>query len=807
MNIKLISLIVIALVMRVLFAPLVTLELDFNTFRAWSLMLAENGPQRFYENWSDYLPGYLYVLWGLGVLADAWPFFSHDFWVRILYKLPAIFADLATGYLIYKIVSKWSEQKAYIASFLYLLNPAVWANSTLWGQVDGITSLFSVFTLYLSFTQPFLSSAALAMGTLIKPQAAFIAPLIMYLWVTKHGVKKTVLLIPSSAVIFIAGFIPFAGNKPILPFIFERLAQAAGQYPYTSVNAFNLWALGGGWWKSDGTGLVSLQALGWFLLTLIIVLCVLTIQLRHRLDTAKLYLAAAVIFLASFLFLTRMHERHLLATLAPLAVAGSFYPVLYIPYLVISFNYSANLYYSYAWITNFFQEVFPSGTIDLLIIFNLLSFISLAVIFIRKKVPEFPHLEKLVNFTGFTQESNVGVVGFLEQMARIIIISILIFSFTTRVIGLQYPSTFYFDEVYHAFTAREMLRGDPKAWEWRNTPPEGFAYEWTHPPLAKLGMVVGMKILGEQPLGWRIPGAALGVGIVFLLYLLGKELFKKETPALITAAVFSLDGIPLVLSRIGMNDSYFLFFALLSVLFFLKEKYLFSSVFLGLAAASKWTTLWIIPLLFAAIILFGKKPRYQILWFVVIPITMYFISYLPFFLSGHTLDQFRELQRQMWYYHTNLVATHAFQSQWWTWPFMVRPVWLFNESREGLVANIYVLGNPIVALTGVAAIVIMFFYGIAKRSAPLIFIAAGWGLLFLPWSLSPRIMFLYHYLPAVPFLALALGWWLSKQGAKIILVFLSLSILSYLFFFPHWTGMFVPEWFDNLYYWFPSWKW
>ncbi len=59
---------------------------------------------------------------------------------------------------------------------------------------------------------------------------------------------------------------------------------------------------------------------------------------------------------------------------------------------------------------------------------------------------------------------------------------------------------------------------------------------------------------------------------VYLIYLLARVLLKDEGAALISAGVYSLDGLTLVLSRIGMNDSYLLFFSLLSIYLFIKEK-------------------------------------------------------------------------------------------------------------------------------------------------------------------------------------------------------------------------------------------
>ena len=72
------------------------------------------------------------------------------------------------------------------------------------------------------------------------------------------------------------------------------------------------------------------------------------------------------------------------------------------------------------------------------------------------------------------------------------------FAFITRFFRLDYPKTHIFDEVYHAFTAEQMAKGNPAAWEWWNTPPPGFAYEWTHPPLAKEFMWLAISIFGDN---------------------------------------------------------------------------------------------------------------------------------------------------------------------------------------------------------------------------------------------------------------------------------------------------------------------
>lgn len=776
---------IIAFLLRVFLSPFGTLENDFGTFLAWGYYAEEYGFSNFYNQWSDYLPGYIYVLWFLRKLSVVFPQVPPT----LLYKLPAIIADIGAGFFIYKAVFKFNRKWALPAAMVYLFNPAVFANSSLWGQVDGITSLFGLLGVFFAGGLPMASGVSLGLGTLVKPQAGFLAPLLFLLWCRNFGFRKALGSAILASFVFFAGFILFAGDKQIIPFIIERLGQTAGQYPYTSVNAFNFWGLVHGFWKPDE----DWQLAGSAITALFVGVLILKWFSAKNKGIPQRFLLVSCVFLLSFLFLTRMHERHLLPALAPLAVAAAGYPLLWPVFAALSITYLVNLRWS-GWLGLDFQVSFPMELVALFIVVNLVSAAVMVLVLFGKRVALKITLKKVAeNF-------------FIKTHSRVLLILILLSAFVSRTVGLGFPAAFYFDEVYHVFTAREMLSGNPAAWEWWNTPPEGLAYEWTHPPLAKLFMVLGMFLFGQNSFGWRLPGAVFGTAVVFLVYLLGKRLFKKETVGILAAAVFALDGLPLAMSRIGMNDTYFLFFALFSIWLFLKNKFFLSALLLGLALSSKWTAVWVLPVVFAAMWLFKIKPRFKIFWFFLVPPVVYFLSYFGFFLSGHGFAQFVELQQQMWWYHTNLAATHPFQSSWWSWPVLLRPVWFFVEDKGDFISNIYAMGNPLVFWGGLAALGFMGFAGVVKKQKELLFVFMAWGIFFLPWALSPRIMFLYHYLPAVPFLSLALAWFLSLQNKKTIIYCLVPIALLYLFFFSHWTGVFVPKWLDQLYYWLPGWR-
>jgi len=435
------------------------------------------------------------------------------------------------------------------------------------------------------------------------------------------------------------------------------------------------------------------------------------------------------------------------------------------------------------------------------------------------------------------------------------IIGILLAAFFLRFWRLGIPNTYYFDEVYHAFTAKEMLLGNPAAWEFWNTPPVGFAYEWTHPPLAKLFMALGMIIFGMDPFGWRFFGAAAGVGVILLVYLISLELFKDKFIAIIASFLLVFETLIFVQARIGMNDTYFLLFTLLTLLLLIKRRYLLTGIFWGLALASKWTALYFIfifSFFFLREYLSIKNPDKEVfvkkmffivpVFFFVIPVFIYLLSYSPFFflkdpsLSSHIdsrsniikmekaiclpvfpreycdkLAVVWNVQQQMYWYHTKLKATHSYQSRWYTWPFDIRPVYYYVGSFGNRIAQIYALGNPIILWAGIPAIIFAIYRLLKKPTFNLGLILTCYLAFWLPWSFSPRIMFIYHYSPSIPFLAILIAYalrkfWEDSNGRIVVYYYLFLVVIAFMYFYPHVAAWPVSATFNNSYFWFPSWR-
>lgn len=395
---------------------------------------------------------------------------------------------------------------------------------------------------------------------------------------------------------------------------------------------------------------------------------------------------------------------------------------------------------------------------------------------------------------------------------------ILAFAFITRVFNISYPPNFYFDEVYNAFTTLEIAKGNKAAYEWFHSTPAGTAYGWTHPPLAKLIAATGVLVFDPNSFGWRIANVLIGTGVIYLVYLISKDLLSSKGWALLAAALAATDGLLLVQSRINMNDIIATFFILLSFWAFIKyqlnpEKVslLRLGLILGLLISTKWTGLYAIALfsIWLGIKEYPFKPKRILLFIialVVIPSSVYLLSYSQYFILGGNWKNFLELQNQMWWYNTTLKATHTYQSSWWTWPFMLRPVWYFVDYAQNSIANIYAMGNPVLWWLGIPAILYTLYSALKTRSWRLWLVISGFLAFWLPWARAPRIMFLYHYLPSIPFLCIALAYSLSKLPKWATLTSGILVLGAFVYFYPIWVGIHLPKIWVNQYFWLASWR-
>ena len=159
---------------------------------------------------------------------------------------------------------------------------------------------------------------------------------------------------------------------------------------------------------------------------------------------------------------------------------------------------------------------------------------------------------------------------------------------------------------------------------------------------------------------------------------------------------------------------------------------------------------------------------------LVIPVGVYVVSYLPWaFVEGHQIvtgwppgndgQTLIALTGEMYRYHNNLTAAHAASSPWWAWPLNLKPVWFYQGSFAGDTAgSIYDAGNMAIWWMGIPALVFVAYQAFRRRSLALALILVGFLAQWVSWARIDRAAFQYHYYTSLPFVVMALGYFVAE---------------------------------------------
>jgi len=314
---------------------------DISLFKNWATAAANNLFQVYSSaRSSDYPPLYMYILFLIGKIAGIEamkPYFT------LLLRLPSMIADIATSYLIYKLAGKYlSREISVLVSAFYIFNPAVFINSTFWGQVDSFFTLIVVSSVYmLSEKKIGLSSALFTAAVLMKPQGIIFLPVLFFELIREKSLKKFLIAAAfalSTAVIIV---LPFSLNKDAL-WIFKHFLNTVAEYPYASVNAFNFFSLIGKNYVKDATNTFLLSYHNWGMI-FIVIITAFSWFIYIKGNSRVFAFATALLLIAGvFTFSTRMHERYLFP-----AVALSILAFIYLRdkrLLLLSAGFSATVY-------------------------------------------------------------------------------------------------------------------------------------------------------------------------------------------------------------------------------------------------------------------------------------------------------------------------------------------------------------------------------------------------------------------------------------------------------------------------------
>lgn len=223
---------------------------DIGCFTGWAGQMARVGPGGFYisDFFSDYPPGYMLVLWPLGLIgqmlgAGVTP---------VMVKLPALLCDLGIIALLYRTAQKRvGSRAALLLSMLYAFNPLPYLAGSAWGQVDSVPSLLLVIAvLFIMDGKWRYALPVYVVSVLMKPQALMVGPLGLVAFVAgliwskdEKRFKDAAIGVGLSLVAAAVIVLPFFNEQTGFAWLFELYGGTMSYYDYATVNATNLYFL------------------------------------------------------------------------------------------------------------------------------------------------------------------------------------------------------------------------------------------------------------------------------------------------------------------------------------------------------------------------------------------------------------------------------------------------------------------------------------------------------------------------------------------------------------------------------------
>jgi dolichyl-phosphate-mannose-protein mannosyltransferase len=287
-----------------------------------------------------------------------------------------------------------------------------------------------------------------------------------------------------------------------------------------------------------------------------------------------------------------------------------------------------------------------------------------------------------------------------------------------------------------------------------------------HPPLGKLFIVAGIKVLGDNPWGWRIFPILFGTATIVLFYFLCRRLNMSRTAASIATFLLALENLTFLQASVAMLDVFYLTFMVAAFLLYASRRYINSGIAIGLGALSKLNGALGGPALVIHWIFTREgRSRWFLLTLIFAPLAFIELM-IPFdlLIAQHFSAISDPLHRIIYMLQTSETLTfstvnHPNMAHPWEWliNYNTMPYYITPHYTGAISFSIWALIIPTFAY--------MIYLSIQKNDAAL-FGAAWFTSTFVLWIplilITNRVTYIYYFYQSVGAICMGLGIGLAK---------------------------------------------
>jgi len=280
----------------------------------------------------------------------------------------------------------------------------------------------------------------------------------------------------------------------------------------------------------------------------------------------------------------------------------------------------------------------------------------------------------------------------------VVVVATLVIGVYLRLYDIHLPTFLRWDEHHYVNVARSYVARE------YNTD--------DHPPFGKLIIAIFMRVLGDNPLGWRMASEVFGFINIGLGAWAAWAVFGSRRAGVLAAAFMAIDGFFIAYSRAALLDGMIVAFSLGAVTTMLCARrwwhVLLAGVLAGGAASFKLNG---VPILVAVLMICAASRRWRRLApvvLVVAALVFYAQSATALVLtgkSGSVLAVIAE-NRKLINHHLSYTVVHPFSSHWYTWFIPIRPILLRQDVDADQTARaLLALGNPLLWWASTVAVI------------------------------------------------------------------------------------------------------